>query len=158
MVAGFGADTDPTGRLHMPTLTVHAIDDPVAFVELENAFADSAAPAGSSARLVQTFNDEHEHSGLADAEHAALMQALLQWAAGGARPTPETVAARCAVVELRFGAACRFVPGHRAAPPDSHVAPRERRKHSACVRQLACAAPAMCPTAPAGRGAGSRPR
>ena len=33
-VARFGADTDPTGHLHVPTLTAHAIDDPVAFVAL----------------------------------------------------------------------------------------------------------------------------
>ena len=125
-VARFGADADPTGRLHVPTLTAHAIDDPVAFVELENTFADTVARSGGSGLLVQTFTDEHEHSHLADAEYAALMQLLLQWAAGGAQPTPEAVAARCAALEPRFGAGCRFVPGYRAAPLASRVTPRER--------------------------------
>ena len=125
-VARFGADTDPAGRLHVPTLNAHAINDPVAFVELESAFADTVARAGGSAWLVQTFTDEHEHSTLADAEYAALMQLLLQWAGGGAKPTPDAVAARCLTLEARFGAGCRFVPGYRPAPLASRVTPRER--------------------------------
>ena len=125
-VARFAADADPTGRLPVPTLNAHAIDDPVAFVELESAFADAVAGVGQSSRMVQTFTDEHEHSYLADAEYVALVDAVLQWAAKGDKPTPESVAARCAGLEARFGAGCRFVPGYRPAPLEARVAPRMR--------------------------------
>ena len=54
-------------------LTVHAIGDPVAFVELDSVFRDTMAAAGNAAHLVQTFTDEHEPSYLADPEYAALM-------------------------------------------------------------------------------------
>ncbi len=125
-VARFAADADPTGQLHVPTLNAHATDDPVAFVELESAFADNVARAGKTDLLVQTFTDEHEHSYLADAEYVALVDAVLQWAAKGDKPTPDSVAARCAALEARFGAGCHFVPGYRPAPLDARVTPRER--------------------------------
>jgi pimeloyl-ACP methyl ester carboxylesterase len=125
-VARFAADADPTGRLHVPTLTAHAIDDPVAFVELESAFAETVGKAGKASLLVQTFTDEHEHSYLADAEYVALVEALLQWAAKGDQPTPASVAARCAALEARFGVGCRFVPGYRPAPLAARVTPRTR--------------------------------
>ena len=45
-------------------------------------------------RLVQTFTAEHAHSDLADAAYVARVEALVQWAAKGDKPTPESVAAR----------------------------------------------------------------
>ena len=125
-VARFAADADPTGALHVPTLTAHAIDDPVAFVELESAFADTVGKAGTAGLLVQTFTDEHDHSYLADAEYVALVGAVLEWAATGENPTPGSLAARCAALEARFGAGCHFVPGYRPAPLDTRVT---RRAH-----------------------------
>ncbi len=125
-VARFAADADPTGVLHVPTLTAHAVDDPVAFVELESAFADTVGQAGKASLLVQTFTDEHEHSYLADPEYVALVDAVLQWAAKGDKPTPESVAAGCAALEARFGAGCRFLPGYRPKPLDARVTPRVR--------------------------------
>jgi hypothetical protein len=38
----------------VPALTVHAIDDPVAFVELQSTFRDTMAATGHASRLVQT--------------------------------------------------------------------------------------------------------
>ena len=77
-------------------------------------------------RLVQTFTDEHAHSDLADAEYVARVEALVQWAAKGDKPTPESVAARCAALEPRFGAGCHFAPNYRPAPLDARVTPRTR--------------------------------
>jgi pimeloyl-ACP methyl ester carboxylesterase len=123
-VAQFGADTDPGGRIGVPVLSVHAIDDPVAFVELESTFRETMQKAGSAEHLVQVFTDDHEHSYLSDPQYAAAMQALLAWVERGEKPTPQTLAARCAPLEAAFGPGCRFVPDYRSAPLSQRVAPR----------------------------------
>jgi surface antigen len=71
-VERFAADADLTGKIKAPVLTVHAIDDPTAFVELETVFRETMAGAGQSGNLVQTYTDEHDHSYLQDAEYVAL--------------------------------------------------------------------------------------
>jgi len=123
-VAQFAADTDPGGRIAVPVLSVHAIDDPVAFVELESTFHDTMQKAGSAGHLVQSFTDDHEHSYLSDPQYAAAMQALLAWVERGEKPTPQTLATRCATLEAAFGPGCRFVPDYRSAPLSQRVPPR----------------------------------
>ena len=123
-VARFAGDTDPTGRIKVPVLTTHAIDDPVAFVELDSTFLQTMQRAGTAGHLVQTFTDEHEHSYLSDAEYPALMEALLAWVTKGEKPTPQQVADRCGALLPRFGGACRFVPAYRPAPLAERVTPR----------------------------------
>ncbi|RYY63641.1 MAG: hypothetical protein EOO24_57320, partial [Comamonadaceae bacterium] len=68
-VGALAADSRPTGRLRLPVLTLHAIHDPTAFVELESAYRDIVEGAGASQWLVQNFSDESEHSYLSDAEY-----------------------------------------------------------------------------------------
>jgi alpha-beta hydrolase superfamily lysophospholipase len=122
--ADFGADTDPQGRIDVPVLTVHGIDDPVAFVELESVFRDTMARAGHADRLVQTFTADAEHSYLSDLQYLAATEALLAWARGGDKPTPASVAARCQAREASAGAGCRFRPDYRPAPLAERVPPR----------------------------------
>ena len=123
-VARFAIDTDPTGRIGAPVLTTHAIDDPVAFVELDSAFLETMQRAGTADHLVQTFTDEHEHSYLSDAEYPALIEALLAWIETGAKPTPKQVADRCTALLPRFGGACHLVPDYRPAPLATRITPR----------------------------------
>ncbi len=125
-VARFGADTDLDGRIPVPILTVHAIDDPTAFVELESAFRETMTKSGSADHLVQTFTDDHEHSYLADPDYPAALAALLEWIEHGTKPTPESVAERCQSLEGRFGTGCRFRPAFHPAPLDHRIAARER--------------------------------
>ncbi|MDQ2779044.1 MAG: hypothetical protein M3Y32_05740 [Pseudomonadota bacterium] len=122
--AGFAADTDLTGQLAVPTLTVHAIDDPTAFVELESAFAETVAKAGHSDRLLQTFTLDHEHSYLADPDYPAAMAALLDWVHTGRKPTPQDVAGRCMALQTRFGPGCRFEPTYQPSTLASRVPER----------------------------------
>jgi hypothetical protein len=91
-VAGFAADTDLDGRIPVPVLTVHAIHDPTAFVELESAFRDTMRRGGSADRLVQIYSDDREHSYLSDPVYPALFATLLQWVERGDKPTPSGVA------------------------------------------------------------------
>jgi alpha-beta hydrolase superfamily lysophospholipase len=125
-VVRFADDADPNGRIPVPVLTVHGIKDPTAFVEMENAFAQTMAAAGRADGLVQTFVDESEHSYLTDATYVALLDALAQWLETGRKPTPQSVADGCITARAAFPSACRFVPDYRPAPLDSRVTPRRR--------------------------------
>lgn len=117
-------DADLTGRLNVPTLTLHAEDDPTAFVELEGAFRDLVAKAGASALLVQSFTDEHEHSKEATPEYAALFAAMLAWIERGVKPTVPALAAACEAARARYGEACHFDPAYQPKPLASRVYPR----------------------------------
>ena len=124
--AAFAADAGLAGRIAVPVLTMHAIDDPTAFVELESTFRERMVQGGSADRLVQTFTDEHEHSYLADAEYVAAMAALMAWVERGEKPTPQGIAAACLGVDAAFApaAGCRFRPDYRPRPLASRVPPR----------------------------------
>ena len=124
-VERFAADADLSGKIKAPVLTVHAIDDPTAFVELETVFRETMAAAGQSGNLVQTYTDEHEHSYLQDAEYVALMQGLLGWIEKREKPTPASVAARCAALQPALGSSCRFVVDYVSGPIGAKVAPRD---------------------------------
>jgi hypothetical protein len=121
-------DSRPTGRTTLPTLTLHAIHDPTAFVELETAYREIRESAGTADKLVQTFSDESEHSYLSDPEYPALFSALMDWVDKGEKPTPEKVARLCAGFEAGFGesgkSGCRFKTDYRSPPLETRVPPR----------------------------------
>jgi alpha-beta hydrolase superfamily lysophospholipase len=122
--ARFAADTDPTGRIPVPVLTLHAIEDPTAFVELEGTFRDTMEAAGRGADLVQAFTRERAHSYLADPEYVAALAALLDWIERGSKPTPQALAERCRALEPTWGAGCAFDPDYRPPPLAARVPPR----------------------------------
>jgi hypothetical protein len=126
-VAAFGADTDLEGRIPVPVLTVHAIHDPTAFVELESAFRETMRRGGSADRLVQIYSDDREHSYLSDPVYPALFAALLQWVERGDKPTPAAIAERCKAFEAEFGPGCRLLPHYQPPPLETRVAPRAAR-------------------------------
>ena len=109
-------DADLSGKLMAPTLTLHAEDDPTAFVELENAFHDVVVKAGSEQQLVQAFTDEHEHLKEATPEYAALLRAMVAWIERGKKPTVQSLAAECEVAQKRYGEACHYDPGFYPKP------------------------------------------
>ncbi|GAB4117332.1 MAG: DUF6351 family protein [Rubrivivax sp.] len=123
-VARMRHDTDLEGRIPVPVLSVHAIDDPTAFVEMQSAFRETMERGGSGGRLVQVYTGHAEHSYLADPVYLSAAEALLAWAGGGAKPSPESVAQRCSALEAQWGPGCRMQPGYRPAPLESRVPPR----------------------------------
>ncbi|WP_010465146.1 hypothetical protein [Acidovorax radicis] len=125
-VARFAQDTDLSGRIPVPVLTVKGVDDPTAFVELDTAFKATMEQGGSAARLVQTFTQHHTHSYLSDPTYPTLMTALLRWVDGGVKPTPEGIAAQCPAFEAHFGKGCAFLPRYVPAALSTRVADRER--------------------------------
>lgn len=118
-------DSQPTGRTALPTLGLHAIDDPTAFVELESAYRSIRDAAGTGELLVQSFSSEREHSYLSDSEYPALFAALLDWIDKGEKPTPESLAQRCATLKARYDTdgknGCHIQPGWQAPALDSRV-------------------------------------
>ena len=114
-------DGDPSGQLSVPTLTMHAEDDPTAFVELEAEYRAIVAKAGSSALLVQSFTREHEHTKLATPEYAALFQAMTDWVDRGSKPSPASLAARCGELAAAYGEECHFDPDFAPTPLSQRV-------------------------------------
>jgi hypothetical protein len=110
----------------VPVLSLHAVSDPVAFVELQSHFRATMQAGGSAERLVQVFADEQEHSYLNDPLYPTLLEALLKWSDGGTKPTPAGVAARCGELQATFGTGCRVLPDYKPAPLDSRSAVRQR--------------------------------
>ena len=123
-VAELARDSDPEGRINMPVLSLHAVHDPTAFVELESAYRDTLVRAGKEPLLVQTFSDESEHSYLSEPQYPALFTALLNWIDKNEKPTPHTVAALCKGFEAAYGDTCRLLPDYRSAPLATRVPAR----------------------------------
>lgn len=122
-------DSDLTGDIRLPVLTMHAIDDPTAFVEHESAYRESVAGAGNSKRLVQTFTREHEHSALSDSEYATVIRALDRWVGTGTRPSPDSIARACPERDAVYGAGCLFDPAFTPSSYASRVNARPGGRH-----------------------------
>jgi hypothetical protein len=122
-------DSDLTGKVAIPVLTMHAIDDPTAFVEHEAAYRATLQGAHRDRYLVQTFTRESEHSELSDAEYANSMAALDTWASSGRKPTPRSVADSCGAFDRTYATGCYYDPGFRPSPYASRVRPRPGGLH-----------------------------
>lgn len=117
-------DSDLTGAVSIPTVDLHAIDDPTAFVEHESAYRATRTNAGTADRLVQVFTAESEHSSLSNSGYAAAMDALATWVETGARPTPAGVAAACPGFDATYGTGCFLDPTFRPRAYATRVAAR----------------------------------
>ncbi len=125
-VATLSADADLGGKIPVPVLTVHAIHDPTAMVELQESFGRTMAAAGRGDALVQTFTGDRDHSYLSDPTYAALMAALTTWATQGKKPTPESIAAGCEKAKETLGQTCRFEPAYQVKAVETRVPKRDR--------------------------------
>lgn len=117
-------DSDLTGSVSVPVLTLHAIEDPTAFVEHEAAYRATLRGAGTDGNLVQTFTKETEHSSLSDSEYANSISALDTWVRSGRKPTPQSIAASCGTFDETYGSGCFYDPAFRPSPYASRVLPR----------------------------------
>ena len=121
-------DTDPTGRLLLPTLTLHGTEDMTAFVELESHFRDTVAEAGAADKLVQVYTADHAHSYSSDAHYVSAVGALLDWVDKGNKPDAATLSQRCQGLPAQWQPAsgCRIRIDYQPAPLDSRVPQRRR--------------------------------
>ncbi|MET7640073.1 hypothetical protein [Streptomyces sp. NPDC005438] len=117
-------DSDLTGRIPVPVLTLHAIDDPTAFVEHESAYRETVRGAHRSRLLAQSFTTETEHSALSDAEYANSLAALESWTRTGHRPTPRSLARSCPAFDQKYDSGCHYAPDFVPGSYASRVEPR----------------------------------
>lgn len=107
-VARLAYDSDLSGLIVLPTVTLHALHDPTASFTVEAAYARTVASAGRSHLLVQVATDEDQHSKLADAGYLTVLSALEAWIDTGTPPDPGRFREDCLA---RYAAAgqCRFM-------------------------------------------------
>lgn len=117
-------DSDLTGQVSLPVLTLHAIDDPSVFVEHESAYRETLRGAGRESHLVQTFTREAEHDGLSVAEYATSLAALDTWVRTGRKPTPQSIASSCGTFDRTYGGGCFYDPGYGPSPYFTRIRPR----------------------------------
>lgn len=117
-------DSDLTGQVPLPVLTLHAIDDPSVFVEYEAAYRATLTGAGQDGHLVQTFTRESGHDGLSVAEYATSIAALDRWVRTGRKPTPSSIASSCGVYDSTYGGGCFYDPGYRPSAYATRIRPR----------------------------------
>ena len=118
-------DSDLTGEISLPVLTMHAIGDPSVVVEHEAAYRATVRYAGRSGYLVQTFTTEAEHGELSNAEYANSISALDTWVRTGRRPTPQSIAKSCAAFDRSYHSGCFYDASFSPAPYASKIRPRD---------------------------------
>ncbi|CAM3353834.1 DUF6351 domain-containing protein [Kibdelosporangium persicum] len=106
-------DSDLTGQVSLPILTLHAIDDPSVFVEHEAAYHATIHSGRQDGRLVQTFTRESEHDELSVSEYATSIAALDTWVRTGRKPTPHSIANLCGTFDNTYGGGCFYDPAYR---------------------------------------------
>jgi hypothetical protein len=124
-VAVLKADGDLTGKLPIPVVSIHSINDPQVPVEAQAAYRDTVAAAGSSDRLVQAYTDERAHTGQSAPELAATLDALVQWVEKGVKPTAQSIAAACEQFRATFDGPCAWHPEFTPKPYGTIFYPRE---------------------------------
>lgn len=105
-VARLAYDSDLSGLIVLPTLTLHALHDPIVSYRSEAVYAAIVGAAGRSHLLVQAATDEDQHSKLADGGYLTALAALEQWISDGRRPDPAGFQAACRAIAPP--AECRF--------------------------------------------------
>ncbi|MDY6923080.1 MAG: hypothetical protein SWI22_03850 [Pseudomonadota bacterium] len=109
-VARLAYDSDLSGLIVLPTLTLHALHDPTVSYRSEAVYAAIVRAAGRSHLLVQAATDEDQHSKLADGGYLTVLAALERWIDDGQRPDPADFQNACHASGRQ--AECRFVePG-----------------------------------------------
>lgn len=108
-LAKLAYDSDLSGLIVLPTITMHAKRDPIIPFAVEAEYARVVQSAGRADLLVQTATDEVGHSMLAQTQYLALLTTLTDWIASGQRPQPDDIAARCQQLELTVPGGCHFV-------------------------------------------------
>lgn len=106
-VARLAYDSDLSGLIVLPTLTLHALHDPTVSYRSEAIYTAIVRAAGRSHLLVQAATEENQHSKLAEGGYLTALAALERWIEDGQRPDPAGFQNAC--LTLARQAECRFV-------------------------------------------------
>ncbi|MBX9614929.1 MAG: hypothetical protein K2X25_05000 [Caulobacteraceae bacterium] len=116
-VAALAYDSDLTGQIILPTVTLHARYDPTVFVEHSAAYGEAVAHEGRSGLLAQFYTTETVHSRLAAPQYVALLAALEHWLETGQKPTPDDLVALCESAVALHREACLFDENFKPETP-----------------------------------------
>jgi hypothetical protein len=119
------ADGDLTGKLPVPVVSIHSINDPQVPVEQQSAYHDTVTAAGSGDKLVQAYTDERAHTGQSAPELAAALDAVVAWVEKGTKPTAQSIAAACEQFRATFEGPCSWHPEFTPKPYGTKFYPRE---------------------------------
>jgi pimeloyl-ACP methyl ester carboxylesterase len=125
-VADLANDADPTGKVSIPTITVHATDDPRVPVEVDAMYREIRDQAGSGDKLVQTFTDEHVHEKLSSPQYAAMIAGLRDWIEAGRKPTAQSISDSCGKFAEIYAEPCLFLPKYQPKSYWSRVYARKQ--------------------------------
>ena len=106
--AQFSASDDPTGKVGIPVMTIHAVDDGRAFVENETAYRKKFGQANTLGWLYQTYTSAGGHCQFTVAESLAIFDVLQTWIETNKVPTNDQIATACEKYRAKFGTSCRF--------------------------------------------------
>lgn len=118
------ADSDPTGRIAIPVITMHQVHDTTVFVEQEHEYRRVVEAAGQGQNLFQVFVDDSQHSKTSPPHYPAILKALQRWIETGTRPTMDAVVSSCEEAKRKYPGQCRFLPGYAPKPWYERVNPR----------------------------------
>jgi len=124
-VSQLSSESDPTGKVSIPVITMHTIGDGRTFVENESAYREAFEAAGTVDHLFQTYTDAENHCQFSNSEYAAVFQVLRNWIDRGEEPSQEGVIKTCEDFRSGNRDQCRFDPTYRPKPYESRVPARE---------------------------------
>ncbi|WP_051412472.1 hypothetical protein [Pseudoxanthomonas sp. J35] len=108
-VAKLAYDADLSGLIVLPTVSIHAGQDPVVSANAQFAYARTVQAAGRGHLLLLGRTDEDQHSRLHDESYLAALRVLEDWLDSGQRPSPGAFQAAC--LQLAADPArCRYEP------------------------------------------------
>jgi hypothetical protein len=107
-VAKLAYDSDLSGLIMLPTVTLHGIDDPTVPVANAASYRETVENAGRGDLLVQAFTRERAHSKLSTPQYAAALEGLRSWVEEGRRPAPGDLARLCEAKAPVYAEPCRF--------------------------------------------------
>ena len=113
-VAQLAYDSDLSGLIVLPTITVHALRDPTVSYRSEAVYDAIIRAAGRSHLLVQAATDEDQHSKLADGGYLTALAALELWIDDRTRPDPAGFQSTC--LALAAARDCRFTAEASRSP------------------------------------------
>ena len=98
-------NSDYSGKIKHPVLTIHTTLDPLVVVANETAYAETVAAAGRSNLLFQTYTNGNGHCAFTGPQLITAVNAIDNWVRTGVRPSA-----------AQFPAALGFIPGFVPPP------------------------------------------
>jgi hypothetical protein len=102
-------DSDLSGTIIIPTISLHAKFDPVVNYLAQSHYGRLVAQAGQSHFFLPLLTSEDQHSKLSDSEYLAALSTMVEWMDSGERPSVDAVKTKCAEFAASNRQPCLFI-------------------------------------------------